>query len=624
MYKHLQHCQSQLDAVQAIDFYLARQITQALDALDDDILLHSIMACSSALREGHTCLKLDTKSNDASFWQNKDEDKPGYQFPDRDSWHQHLSALNIKPDDGQTLVYEHRRLYLRRYWQFEVELANILMALISKKAVVDKGHGKENAKQILQQLFPDTASDELDWQKIAVANALMRQFTIIAGGPGTGKTFTVTKVLSALQALASNNLHIAMVAPTGKAAQRLNESIQKAKAVLLENNLATIETLDSIPDSASTLHRLLGVIPGSHDFRFAENKKLPYDVVLVDEISMIDLALMTRLMRAIDADCRIIMLGDADQLPSVAAGSVLSDLTPRQTPAYSLESHDILADLTGLDLPVQTADHLNLDYLTVLQKSHRFDGVGEIGRLASQVIKGSVENSWQILKQGEKQIEQIKEASFKTWLEQMVERYYVPLFEIKGNDEQAILQAFNQLNQFRLLAATRAGHHGVDNINDIVENYLQAKGLITGSKEFYPGRPIMITENHYGVKLYNGDTGLIWQQQGDEQDDMQESKLQAFFPENDSLRRISLARLPHVETVYAMTIHKTQGSEFTHVALVLPEIDSQILSRELLYTGITRASKRLSIWAEQNIWRIAVSRKVQRYSGLEKRLFDEL
>lgn len=641
MYKTLQQCQTQLDGIQSIDFFLARQLCQALQKEQDHLLFHSILAASQALRNGHTCLKLDAEAQtdkETTCWQNPEENKAGYQFPTIDDWHQHLSAITISPEDNHPLIYQQKRLYLRRYWQFEQELGIAIREIMDKNSSLNHSY----ARHVIAQLFPlSTETDietesELDWQKIAVANALIRQFTIIAGGPGTGKTFTVTKILAALQSLADNTLKIAMVAPTGKAAQRLNESIQTAKTVLQENKLISDETLQSIPDTASTLHRLLGVIPGRHNFRYNENRQLPFDVVLVDEISMIDLPLMTRLIRAIEQHCRIIMLGDADQLPSVAAGSVLADLAPRQAPGYSLASSRQLSELTGFDIPSLKQEHeqklkqepgqeqdsdtlapdfIKLDHLTVLQKSHRFDSGGEIGQLARQVISGNAEQSWNLLEQGKTQIERIKTGSFHSWIEQMVDEYYVPLFfDHKENKTTlSVSQAFKQLNKFRFLAAIRSGEQGVANINETIEQYLRSKGLITSLNEFYPGRPIMVTENHYNVGLYNGDTGLLWMNE--------QGKLQAVFPDNDSVRWLSLGRLPKVETVYAMTIHKTQGSEFAHVGLVLPETDSLILSRELLYTGITRASEKLSVWGDRVVWGIGVRRRVQRYSGLGERVF---
>ena len=609
MLSTLQQCREQLEGIQAIDYYLAREICQALEQTNE-LLFHSIMLTLQLLRNGHSCLKIDQEA-DTLYWQHSEDEPSGYIFPAVNDWHQLLSELAISPADNQPLVYEQQRLYLRRYWQFEQELAERIRALIDQK---NTAFDSSQAGQVIEQLFPDAAAD-IDWQKVAVANALSRQFTIIAGGPGTGKTFTVIKILAALQILAEGflqakgSLKIAMVAPTGKAAQRLNESIQNTKSDFLRDKLLDKTVLNTIPDTAGTVHRLLGVIPGSHDFRYNQDRSLPYDVILVDEISMIDLPLMTRLMRAVKSNCRIIMLGDADQLPSVAAGSVLSDLAPRQEPGYSPDTAQQLNDLTGFKLPQIEPSQRNLDHLSVLQKSRRFDGSGEIGRLATAVIKGDAEQSWHVLQQGKKQIEALISERFYLWLDKLMEQFYSPLF----TDNIDINSAFAQLKKFRFLAATRLGEQGVININNTIEQALRKKGLISSSHELYPGRPIMVTENHYGIGLYNGDTGLLWPDK--------EGKLQAVFPQNDSLRWLSLGRLPKVETVYAMTIHKTQGSEFNHVALVLPENDSLVLSRELLYTAITRAKDKLSVFGSKGIFKLGVTRKVQRYSGLQEKVF---
>lgn len=619
MYKNFQDCLKTLAGIQAIDYFLAKQVCQAVVDEQQEPLFHSIMAISQALREGHSCLKL-SEISESLYWQNSEENIPGYKFPTLDNLIKYLSKISISPDDNQPLVFEQNRLYLRRYWLFEEQLAIAIRALLNKTIAIDVQQGA----QVINQLFPEQpisqAAIELDWQKIAVANAMGRQFSIIAGGPGTGKTFTVTKLLAALQILSTNNLHIAMVAPTGKAAQRLNESIQKAKSFLFSNEMLSHDTLQSIPDTASTLHRLLGVQSGSHNFRFNESRRLPFDVILVDEISMIDLPLMTRLFRAVGDHCRIIMLGDADQLPSVAAGSVLSDLAPQQIPGYSSDNSKQLSELTGSEIPVSETAY---DHLTVLQKSHRFEGRGEIGQLSAQVIAGDAAASWDFLQHGQQQISIASSGSLILWLEQLVDQYYAPLFSQDSGKSLSIAQAFEQLNKFRFLAVTRLGEQGVKQINDLIEQHLRNRGLISAANEFYPGRPIMVTENHYHIGLYNGDTGLLWLNE--------QGKLQAAFPQSnhtnepdsESVRWLSIGRLPSIETVYAMTIHKTQGSEFSHVALVLPQQDSPILSRELLYTGITRASSQLTLWGEKAIFELGVERKIQRYSGLRWRVFGD-
>lgn len=615
----LYELQEQCADIQAIDFFLARELTESLLSLpankdkEADLLFYSVMAVSEALREGHSCLKLSEYAGQL-HWQNTEEEKPGFRFPDLNQWHDYLFALALSPAQNSPLVYEYQRLYLRRYRQFEYELAVKISGFLNNTPALDM----PKAKNILGRLFPEQNNMEPDWQKIAVANSLCHSLSIIAGGPGTGKTFTVTRLLAALQLLTLKPLNIAMVAPTGKAAQRLNESIANAKHYLLDKQLVSEEVLKTIPETASTIHRLLGFRYGSHNFHYNEERLLPYEVLLVDEISMIDLPLMTRLFRAIDSHCRVILLGDADQLPSVAAGSILSDLAPEKLSLFSARNTDTIKTLTGYDLApfAKRVEERHYDHLTVLQKSHRFDGSGEIGQLAQAVIEGHVDSSWRLLQQGQTQIAWSSSQAFSNWLETLVEQFYRPLYE--NQSSLSVAQAFECLNRFRFLCAIRQGDQSVRQINDRVEQYLQSRGWIQRQSEYYPGRPILVTENHYTANLYNGDIGLLWTNP--------EGRLQAVFPDpsevdNQGFRWLSLGRLPAIETVYAMTIHKTQGSEFEHVALVLPSDDSPVLSRELLYTGITRAKEQLSVFCSEPVWQQTVKRKVQRFSGLSKRVF---
>jgi exodeoxyribonuclease V alpha subunit len=630
MYKNFQQCKDKLEGILAIDFYLAKSICHCLNIKSEGLMFHSILATSVALRNGHSCLRIEYESEKVN-WSSTDSGKEivkiGYQFPTQSHWHQYLLESKITAEDNHPIVYDLNRLYLRRYWQFEVELSKIINNLIKNNFPVDMDYGK----QIINQLFVHNSNTqqsdkqnnaEIDWQKIAVANALDKQFTIIAGGPGTGKTYTVTKLLAALQALSANNLKIAMIAPTGKAAQRLNESIQKSKNTLQHQQLISIQTIQSIPDNASTVHRLLGVKGDSHNFHYNKENRLPFDTIVIDETSMIDLPLMCRLLRAIKEDCRVIMLGDADQLPPVAAGNILSDLIVNKTPCYSQFNSQQLSQLTGLYIPVTNTVY---DYLTVLQKSHRFDGIGEIAQLAKLVINGKTDLSWNLLQQAKEQITFIELKSMFSFMDKLIEQYYAPLFSSSLN----ISKAFKLLNQFRFLVVTRLGEQGLVSINEYIKQYLLKNGYINENKEFYPGRPIMVTKNHYQLELYNGDIGILWLNK--------EDQLYAVFPlpiqqptnstsaESDNIdyfRWISLGRLPEVETVYAMTIHKTQGSEFSHVALILPNQDSPILSQELLYTGISRASCKLSVCSDRLVWELAVKRKIRRYSGLKQRIFS--
>jgi len=414
---------------------------------------------------------------------------------------------------------------------------------------------------------------------------------------------------------AEKALSIGLVAPTGKAAQRLSESVTNAIAGFKDH--IDEEILKKIPTTAQTLHRLLGVIPNNPNFRHDQENMLELDVLLIDEVSMVDLAMMARIFRALPLHCKVILLGDADQLPSVSAGSVLADLAPRPHPGYSKENIDYLSSVTATQFTKKEqvkkskSDKLkneeNADHVTFLMKSRRFDDAGGIGKIASAVIKGDTRISWQLLNEA-KDISQLTllTGNSSSWLAPLVDKYYRPLFSC-----EQVEQAFSLLLKFRVLCATRQGEQGVAHVNEQIQSLLFAQQNRLPSNALYHSQPIMINENDYRLGLYNGDIGILWRNDA--------GHLMAVFEDVDQQYKwIMPSRLPQFETVYAMTIHKTQGSEFEHVALVLPnQKDNRLLSRELLYTGITRAKKHLSIAATANVWRQGVESQVIRYSGLD-------
>ncbi|WP_457669957.1 exodeoxyribonuclease V subunit alpha [Thiolapillus sp.] len=596
MYSSYDHCRQQLHGVEAIDYYLADSLYGHIQAGNAPLLFHSIMLLSALLRDGHGCLKLRAE---AGQWHWRDEEgKGGYHFPSFAKWRDALQEAALAPRNEKPLVLDCERLYLRRYWTFETGVAHSLKALMARSSLPDQ----DLAKEVLEQLFPSVPPG--DQQRLAVANAMGARFSVLSGGPGTGKTFTVTKLLAAMQRLRNHRLRIAMVAPTGKAAQRLMESVVAAKAVLQEQGVLTAEELRSIPENAATLHRCLGVMPGQHEFRHHSGNTLPLDLLLVDEASMIDLPMMYRLLQALPPGASLVLLGDPDQLPSVSAGSVLADLTPRPHPGYSVEKQRWLRRLTGDAVPVACGK--NADYLGLLTDSRRFAGEGGIGRLGAAVIAGEAGKSWAVLKEEMQGLELQEDGDLQTWLDGWVEAYYQPLLQARD-----VHQAFALLAAFRILCVTRSGPQGAEQVNEYVQARLRHTGLIPVDGKWYPGCPVMVTRNHYELDLFNGDTGLLLRHEG---------KLRVVFARGDELRYLSPSRLPSLEAVYAMTVHKTQGSEFEQVALLLPERDQPLNTRELLYTGITRAKKSLMIRAGEQIWKKAVRRSVSRYSGLSERL----
>lgn len=660
-----------LDGLQAIDFYLAQailptlNINSAFSKAKVSELFHLVIALSKVQRDGNSCLELKDISKTRQFTSENHEhnnatkdNKEGYVFSDMTELAQILNSLDLRGEGSNSpIVFEYEKLYLRRYWQFEVELAAFIKFKVQQNVKhnhnsfddtpSDEIHcdfkneddlqkervcNKEivRCREILQVLFPHR-ENELDWQLIAVANALNKTFTIIAGGPGTGKTYTVTKLLAGLL-MQNRDVNIAMVAPTGKAAQRLSESIDNAVSQFITNKEIELEILQCIPNQSSTIHRLLGVIPNSPNFRHNKQNPLSCDVLLVDEVSMVDLAMMTRLFRALPAHCRVILLGDAEQLPSVATGSVLADLAPVKYSKYSNSNQDFLQQCSGqllgdtLNSQINEQEKLtteqefslqntSFDYLTYLVKSRRFDGSGGIGKIARMVICGDAKKSWQLLSNNqEEELTHITSQSLHDYLQILTKKYYKPIFKA-----DSIEDAFACLNNFRILAPSRTGEFGLENLNLLIEQTLRKLNCVDTPSQLYKGRAIMISQNHYGINLFNGDIGILWPSERDK------NRLVAVFVQGKGYREVSISRLPAFETVYAMTIHKTQGSEFKNVALVLPDQGSnRLLSRELIYTGITRAKSHLQIYCQTTTWHTGVSNRVDRASGLTSRLLAML
>ena len=674
IYNSFNQAASQLAGLVAVDYFFAKEISQSIvfsntSAATSDFLtseaqlnqqqwFHLLIALSASLRDGHSCLPLlevagkrlfsdgtnldHSGSVNAHISQATKEHVTGFLFSDIQSLRALLAQLPLTESEQQPIVLSHGRLYLRRYYQFEQELKQVVATrrMISSQVTADNAHNGpidvEQVKNIIAALFPELATQqeagnsEIDWQAVAVANAMNKDFAIIAGGPGTGKTYTVTKLLAALVMLASDDLNeqaseenslprIALVAPTGKAAQRLSESI--TDAVKGFRGKIDDKVLDRIPEQAQTIHRLLGVIPEQVNFRHHQENLLAIDILLIDEVSMVDLPMMTRIFRALPASTKVILLGDADQLPSVAVGSVLADFAPRPHPGYSVDNYHYLAQVTGYQTLTQDSkstnkdgQYSNADCVTFLMKSRRFDGEGSIGRMANCVIKGQYQESWKLLQQSEaagddKQLSLLS-GDIETWLAPLVKQYYLPLSQCDN-----IAEAFALLAKFRILSSTRKGPQGVENLNALVIDILRDQGAISANRfdsnyTLYPSQPIMISENDYRLGVFNGDVGLLWRNK--------QGHLMAVFENaQGDYDWILPSRLPKFDTVYAMTIHKTQGSEFNHVAMVLPEQkDNKLLSRELLYTGITRAKQQLSIASNQQVWQTGVSQQVKRHSGL--------
>lgn len=512
------------------------------------------------------------------------------------------------------LVLEGDRLYLRRNWLAEHAIRTSIMARLAQPCAVPAA-----LNAALDSLFGETANSQRpDWQKVACALAARGRFTLITGGPGTGKTTTVVRLLGLLQSLAvqaDKPLRIALAAPTGKAAARLGESIAQAVQKLPAHMQA------QIPTQAQTLHKLLQVRPG---IQAGAAPALALDLVVVDEASMIDLELMARLLAAVPLTASLILLGDKDQLASVEAGAVMGQLCAgAEQGGYTADTVAWLHTQTSGDVSAWAGSSSGLAQQTVmLRQSHRFASDSVIGQWASAVNAGDrgfmaeLWSSTPCWTSGETaSVTRLQpNAGFDTTLAEVVRmgwhdglaalvsigRDCAKLSAPGDADTLAILQAFGR---FQVLCAVREGPWGVIALNRAI-----ARVLGCPAEGWYAGRPVMVTRNDYHLNLMNGDVGLCLPTA---------HGLRVAFAQGACLRWVLPSRLDAVETVFAMTVHKSQGSEFDHVALVLPERMAPVLTRELLYTGITRAKHRLTLVVPQTgVLRQAAAARIMRSGGL--------
>ena len=464
------------------------------------------------------------------------------------------------------LVLEDNQLYLQRYWSYECQLAKKLVSLMEADSLLS------SSPEVFDRYFP--VIDSIDWQKEAAIAAIKYPFTIVTGGPGTGKTTTVVKILALLQEFSEIPVNIMLAAPTGKAAMRLQESIGQSKSGLD----CSEELKEMIPEQVVTIHRLLGARPPSPYFKYNADSPLPYDIIVVDEVSMIDLPLMTKLVNALKVNARLILLGDKDQLASVETGTVLADLT-NALPKYTQE----------------------------LKVSYRFSG--HIKTFAEAINHQEADLAWELLAKDYAEVCFLKEDLIGYIANKQVA--YLQLI----SENSDFTECYAAFNAFQVLCATRQGLYSVDDINFRVTQALIEQRLIKNSGDWYSGRPIMITQNDAVLQLYNGDIGICMP------DSENRGQLMVFFLYADgAVRKYLPARLPYCETVFAMTIHKSQGSEFDEVLLVLPEVMNPILTKELIYTGITRAKTTLKMVTNKEVFLQTIQRKVERFSGLTERI----
>lgn len=475
------------------------------------------------------------------------------------------------------------RLYLQRYWDHENRLSLQLLARASARPSHDAALLASGIAQLLGDAAPE--------QRAAVENAVTRGFSIITGGPGTGKTYTATVALVLLAtqfAAGGKGGRIAIAAPTGKAAARIGESLA---ATLAKFNLPP-EVRALLPAEASTVHRLLGSRPGSPEFKHDSRNPLSADVVVVDESTMVDLPLMARLFDAVRPDARVVLLGDKDQLASVEAGHVLGDICTGL--------HD------GTVGPLRSN-------ITELTRNYRFGDDSSIHRLSRAIRAGTEAGVERLLATDRPDLVslEISGALFAKLVPRVVAGFRGYL------SASTPAEALAKFTEYRILTATRNGDSSAEQLNRLTERALSEARLIQTGERYYAGRPILIRRNDYNLRLFNGDIGIVLP------DAESGGELRAFFAaENGGVRALAPARLPEHETAFAMTVHKSQGSEFQRVLVVLPPRDVPVLSRELLYTAVTRAREHVELWWNRASLTPCLTRGVERFSGLRERLWQ--
>jgi exodeoxyribonuclease V alpha subunit len=638
------------------------------------LLLLATALTSYQLGRGHVCLDLQATLDDSAFSLSLPPEgdhadgaviRPAAVLDDL-SLQEWLAAL-VHPtlvghhEGNSPLVLTGQRLYLRRYWQYEQNVRAAIEQRLARSALHTLP--VESLRAPLTALFPaDAKSDIANWQKLACALAAGSAFSIITGGPGTGKTTTVVRLLALLQTLALEEngqpLRIRLAAPTGKAAARLNESIAGAVSKLDLSALGNGNAVrESINTDVVTLHRLLGSRPDTRHFRHHPGNPLMLDVLVVDEASMVDLEMMAALLAALPEQARLILLGDKDQLASVEAGALLSELCQRANGGHYLpHTRDWLQSVTGEQVPDSLVDPQGtaMDQAVVmLRHSYRFDAQSGIGQLAEAVNDGDVKALKQVWKHGYADLAQLTlstddDAELRDWVvkggtkqfpaaarREGVEppvgyqHYLNVMIQARPADNEPP-EAFNRwaarvllaYSQFQLLCALRGGRWGVEELNQRIADILRKEGLLKASIGWYPGRPVLVTRNDYSQRLMNGDIGITLEIPHRLANGTVVPTLRVAFLAGDGtqdIRWVMPGRLQAVETVFAMTVHKSQGSEFTHTALLLPENLSPILTRELIYTGITRARHWFSLGCVGGMNAVlpdAVKRRVLRASGL--------
>ncbi len=554
--------------IEAAEVHVATRLTELYGESDESVAL-AVALTVRALRGGSVCVDLlDVASG---------VENPALPWPAGAAW---VAAVRASPLLGGTPALRLRAgrlLYLDRYYREEQQVCTDVLANASSPVPVYPAALAAG----LDRIFPADRSPE---QRAAAEVALSQWMTVLTGGPGTGKTTTVAGLLALLAEQAElsgrRRPRIALAAPTGRAAARLQQAVHSEVAKLGPADQVRLAGLHAV-----TVHRLLGWRPDSSSrFRYDRSNRLPYDVIVVDETSMVSLTMMARLLEAVRPNTRLILVGDPDQLTSVDAGAVLADLV----------------DGLGARTDIRVA---------ALTTSHRFGA--DIGELASAVRTGSADRVVELLKAGGEHIEFVDSGDAQNLLRADLVAHAIRLRQAAGLGDTRT--ALEMLDQHRLLCAHRDGPHGVRQWNRLVERWLTEETGEPVWAAWYLGRPVLVTANDAGLGLLNGDSGVAV---------LRGDRLRAIISTTKGAKEFATSRLADIETLHAMTIHKSQGSQADEITVLLPPVESRLLTRELFYTAVTRAKTRVRIVGTEAEVRAALGRRVVRATGLRQRLLE--
>lgn len=577
-FKELEALQKK-DEISLLELEFGRFIHSLDSTMPNNVIL-SGMFCVHNQMNGHICCSLSDILANPIYAQLLEPEIS------KQSLLEDIRSSNVvgQPGENKPLILDGENLYLQKLWKYEQELADFII----QKSKITHSLDKYSIKYV-DELFKEDSSNQ-NLQKVAVLLSLAKDLVIISGGPGTGKTFTIKKIIEALHSK-KKNASFALATPTGKAAQRLNESLRP-------------EASEFPIHPATTIHKLLQARGNSGNFKYNEKNKLPFDVLIIDEASMLDINLWIRLLRAIPKTAKLILLGDKNQLASVEAGSILGDICSESTNDFSVELSDVLSLKT---FSTHKSKPIN-DCIIELTKSYRFDEEQGIGVLSRLINIGSSKEVVDLLND-DSYPETTTHQPTNEVVKKLIRDFVInPFLENKRTGF-----SIESFKSHQILCALRKGPYGVEYINDLAETSLKKELGIKDSEEWYEGRPVLITRNNALLKIRNGEIGIC-------KKNMQSGLFEIQLEQREE-SPISISRIQNYEPAFATTIHKSQGSEYDHVSIMLSNQPNALLSKQLLYTAVTRARKSVLVIASEVVITSTVQKNIVRRSGLRDKIW---